>query len=38
MRYENGGWHFYRFSVNKQQLVELADNTESKQELMKYIA
>lgn len=37
MRYENDGWHFYRFNVNKQQWVEVTATTESKQELMKYM-
>ena len=36
MRYENGGWHFYRFN-GQTKWVEQVGNTESKQELMKYM-
>lgn len=37
MRYENGKWHFYRFNVNRQQWVEQIGNSESKQDLIKYM-
>lgn len=37
MRFENGQWHFYRFSVNRQEWVELEGDSESKEELMKYM-
>ncbi|MBQ2903610.1 MAG: DUF2075 domain-containing protein [Clostridia bacterium] len=36
MRYENGDWHFYRFN-GQTKWVEQVGNTESKQELMKYM-
>ena len=36
MRYENGQWHFYRFN-GQTKWVEQHGNTESKQELMKYM-
>lgn len=36
MRYENGQWHFYRFNGQTKWLEQLG-NTESKQELMKYM-
>ena len=36
MRYENGQWHFYRFN-GQTKWVEQLGNTESKQELMKYM-
>ncbi|NLB81319.1 MAG: DUF2075 domain-containing protein [Clostridiaceae bacterium] len=36
MRYENGEWHYYRFN-GKTKWVEQIANTESKQELMKYM-
>ena len=36
MRYENGDWHFYRFN-GQTKWVEQIGNTESKQELMKYM-
>lgn len=36
MRYENGQWHFYRFN-GQTKWVEQIGNTESKQELMKYM-
>lgn len=36
MRYENGEWHFYRFN-GQTKWVEQVGNTESKQELMKYM-
>ena len=36
MRYENGQWHFYRFN-SQTKWVEQIGNTESKQELMKYM-
>lgn len=36
MRYENGDWHFYRFN-GQTKWVEQSGNTESKQELMKYM-
>ena len=37
MRYKDGEWHFYRFNINKQQWVEQIGNSESKQELIKYM-
>ena len=36
MRYENGQWHFYRFN-GQTKWVEQLGNTESKQELTKYM-
>ena len=36
MRYENGEWHFYRFN-GQTKWVEQKGDTESKQELMKYM-
>ena len=36
MRYENGEWHFYRFN-GKTRWVEQKGNTESNQELRKYM-
>lgn len=36
MRYKNGQWHFYRFN-GQTKWVEQIGNTESKQELMKYM-
>lgn len=36
MRYENGAWHFYRFSNNKE-WKEILPDSESKQERMKYM-
>lgn len=36
MRYENGKWHFYRFNGQSRWTEQIA-NTESKQELMKYM-
>ncbi len=36
MRYENSDWHFYRFN-GQTKWVEQVGNTESKQELMKYM-
>ena len=36
MRYANGEWHYYRFN-GKTQWVEQKGDTESKQELMKYM-
>ena len=36
MRYENGQWHFYRFNGQTKWVKQLG-NTESKQELMKYM-
>ena len=36
MRYENGEWHYYRFN-GKTQWNRLQGDTESKQELMKYM-
>ena len=36
MRYENGEWHFYRFN-RQTQWIEQHPDTESKQELMKYM-
>ena len=36
MRYKNGDWHFYRFN-GQTKWVEQVGNTESKQELMKYM-
>lgn len=36
MRYENGEWHFYRFNGQTKWVEQLA-NTESKQELQKYM-
>ena len=36
MRYKNGDWHFYRFN-GQTKWVEQIGNTESKQELMKYM-
>lgn len=37
MRYENGKWHFYRFSMAKQNWVEQTGTTETKQDLIKYM-
>ena len=37
MRYENGEWHFYRFSSASSRWVEQIDNSESKHEQMKYM-
>ena len=37
MRYENGKWHFYKFSVTSSKWVEQIDNSESKQETIKYM-
>lgn len=36
MRYENGQWHFYRFNGQTKWVEQIA-NTESKQELQKYM-
>ncbi len=36
MRYENGAWHFYKFN-GQSKWVEQIRNTESKQELQKYM-
>ncbi|MBQ3507808.1 MAG: DUF2075 domain-containing protein [Clostridia bacterium] len=36
MRYENGKWRFYRFN-GKTKWVEQTGDSESKQELMKYM-
>lgn len=36
MRYANGKWHYYRF-IGKTHWVEQKSDTESKQELMKYM-
>ncbi len=36
MRYENGEWHFYRFN-GQTKWVEQVGNTETKQELQKYM-
>lgn len=36
MRYENGRWHFYRFN-RKTEWNEIKTDTESKQELIKYM-
>ena len=36
MRYENGEWHFYRFN-GQTKWVEQTGDTESKQELLKYM-
>ena len=37
MRYENGKWHYYRFSSTSSRWVEQIDNSESKHEQMKYM-
>ena len=37
MRYENGEWHYYRFSSTSSRWVEQIDNSESKHEQMKYM-
>ncbi len=37
MRYENGEWHYYRFSSSTSRWVEQIDNSESKHEQMKYM-
>jgi len=36
MRFENGKWHFYKFNGHSD-WIEQTRNTESKQELMKYM-
>ena len=36
MRYENGSWHFYKFNGQTKWVEQIA-NTESKQELIKYM-
>ena len=37
MRFENGKWHYYRFSSSTSKWVEQIDNSESKHEQIKYM-